>query len=160
LDQLRKMKIIPLTLALAALFLTSQPTWADEQRTAAPQDSGSEPSANSYPPLDVLLKSGATAIGQPFTYPDGPAEVTIAIVTMQPGERTPWHLHNAPLFAHVLEGEITVDYGPDGKRQFSKGDTFVEAFKSRHQGHNSGSEIVRMLVIFAGAEGTDNTVLE
>jgi quercetin dioxygenase-like cupin family protein len=113
-----------------------------------------------YPPLDVLLQSQTTVIGQPFSYPDGAAEVTVAIVTMQPGEVTAWHLHEAPLIAHILEGEITLDYGTDGIRTFAAGDTFVEAFRSRHRGTNTGKDILRILAVFAGAEGTANTILE
>ncbi|MEQ8366350.1 MAG: cupin domain-containing protein [Roseicyclus sp.] len=113
-----------------------------------------------YPPLDVLLQSGTTIIGQPFHYPEGPAQVTVAIVTMQPGERTAWHIHDAPLIAHILQGELTLDYGPDGTRVVQTGDTFVEAFQSRHQGFNSGADVVRILAVFAGAEGTANTILE
>ena len=113
-----------------------------------------------YPPLDVLLQSQTTVIGQPFSYPEGTAEITVVIVTMQAGEQTPWHIHNAPLIAHILEGEITVDYGPNGARTYTTGDTFVEAFRSRHQGTNTGSGVVRIFAVFAGAEGTANTVLE
>lgn len=115
---------------------------------------------DSYPPLEVLLQSQTTVIGQPFSYPDGAAEVTVAIVTMKPGETTAWHLHEAPLIAHILEGEITLDYGSDGTRTFGAGDTFVEAFQSRHRGTNSGNDILRILAVFAGAVGTANTVLE
>lgn len=113
-----------------------------------------------YPPLDLLLQSQTTVIGQSFSYPTGTAEVTVAIVTMQPGETTAWHLHDAPLIAHILEGEVTLDYGSDGTRTFTAGDTFVEAFKSRHRGTNSGQDILRILAVFAGAAGTANTLLE
>ncbi len=136
-------------LALGAVMATG-PALAQAQAQA--QDG--------YPPLDVLLQSGTTIIGQPFAYPEGTAQVTVAIVTMQPGERTAWHIHDAPLIAHILQGELTLDYGPDGTRVVSTGDTFVEAFQSRHQGVNSGTEIVRILAVFAGAEGTANTILE
>jgi len=35
---------------------------------------------------------------------------------LPPGGRTVLHKHGVPLFAYVLEGEITVDYGDRGKR--------------------------------------------
>ncbi|MDG1430429.1 MAG: cupin domain-containing protein [Paracoccaceae bacterium] len=113
-----------------------------------------------YPPLDVLLSTGETIIGQTIDYPEGPAKMTSAIVTMQPGQQTGWHTHEVPLFAYVIEGEITVDYGPDGTKTYLAGDSLIEAYKTRHNGINTGSGIVRILAVFAGAEGIPNTVSE
>lgn len=114
----------------------------------------------SYPPVEVLLQSETTVIGQPIVYPKGPAEITVAIVTMQPGQVTGWHRHEAPLTAHMLEGELTVDYGDDGTRVYRQGDTLIEALGSRHNGQNTGTGIARVLVVFSGAVGTPNTVSE
>jgi len=114
----------------------------------------------SYPPVDVLLQSETTIIGQQIVYPEGPAQITAAIVTMQPGQVTGWHRHDAPLTAHMLEGELTVDYGDDGKRVYRKGDTLIEALGSRHNGENTGDGIARIFVVFSGAVGIPNTVSE
>ncbi|MFA3920317.1 cupin domain-containing protein [Ruegeria hyattellae] len=115
---------------------------------------------DTYPPLDLLLQTDTTVIGQPITYPPGQAEITMAIVTMQPGQSTPAHKHNVPLAGYILEGEITVDYGTDGTRTYRKGDTLVEALGSDHVGTNTGDGIVRILTVFAGAKGTQNTVID
>ena len=96
---------------------------------------GSGLAKDSYPPVEVLLQTETTVIGQPIVYPKGAAQITVAIVTMQSGQQTGWHLHEAPLTAHILEGELTVDYGADGTRIYREGDTLVEAFGSRHAGH-------------------------
>jgi len=117
-------------------------------------------SKDSYPPVEVLLQTETSVIGQPIVYPKGPAQITVAIVTMQSGQKTGWHLHEAPLTAHMLEGELTVDYGADGTRVYREGDTLVEALGSRHQGTNTGAGIARIFVVFAGAVGTPNTVAE
>ena len=114
----------------------------------------------SYPPVDVLLQSETTIIGQQIVYPEGPAQITAAIVTMQPGQVTGWHRHEAPLTAHMLEGELTVDYGGDGKRVYREGDTLIEALGSRHNGENTGNGIARIFVVFSGAVGVPNTVSE
>ena len=113
----------------------------------------------SYPPLDVLLKGAETVLGQAIAYPGGAPVVTAAIVTMVPGQETGWHEHDAPLFAWMLDGELTVDYGPDGSRVYRKGDALLEAFRTRHNGRNSGAENVRLLAVFIGAEGVANTVM-
>ena len=113
-----------------------------------------------YPPLEVLLQGSETVLGQEVAYPAGEPVVTAAIVTMAPGQETGWHAHEAPLFAWMLAGELTVDYGPDGARVYREGDALLEAFRTRHNGRNTGAEEVRLLAVFMGAEGVANTVME
>jgi quercetin dioxygenase-like cupin family protein len=112
---------------------------------------------STYPPLDVLLTSSQTVIGQPIAYPQGVPKVTAAIITMEPGQETGLHAHHAPLFAYILSGELTVDYGPDGQRTFKEGSAFLEAFNSDHNGRNTGPLPTRILAVFMGAEGVVNT---
>jgi quercetin dioxygenase-like cupin family protein len=115
---------------------------------------------STYPPVEVLLQTGKTVIGQEIAYPAGTPQVTAAIVTMQPGETTGWHRHDAPLFAYMLAGELSVDYGADGTRTYRAGDAFLEAFRSEHDGTNTGAEAARVLAVFMGAEGVKNTVMQ
>ncbi|QPM91144.1 cupin domain-containing protein [Pseudooceanicola algae] len=116
--------------------------------------------ADDYPPLDVLVSSSQTVIGQPFAYPEGVAKITAAIVSMQPGQTTGLHHHDAPLFAYILEGEITVDYGADGKKTYRAGDAVIEAFGSVHEGENTGAGPMRLLAVFAGSDQAANTLSE
>ncbi|WP_158541290.1 MULTISPECIES: cupin domain-containing protein [Ruegeria] len=132
------------TLLLSALILATTPVLARD----------------TYPPVEVLLQTGKSVIGEPLEYPEGKAQITMAIVTMQPGQKTGWHRHEAPLAAYMLEGEITVDYGDAGTKTYKTGDALVEAFRSPHAGVNSGEDIARILAVFAGAEGVSNTVAE
>lgn len=111
-----------------------------------------------YPPLDLLLQQSVTVIGQPFAYPAGTPTITAAVVTMVPGQQTGWHHHDAPLVGYILEGEVTVDYGPDGTRTYRAGDAFIEAFQTPHNGTNTGDVPVRILAVFAGATAAQNTV--
>jgi quercetin dioxygenase-like cupin family protein len=113
-----------------------------------------------YPPLQVLLSSSETVLGQAFEYPDGTPVITAAIVTLEPGQSTGVHRHEAPLFAMILEGELTVDYGDDGSRVFVKDDALIEAFQSNHNGTNTGAEPVRILAVFVGSDTVRNTVME
>lgn len=112
---------------------------------------------DTYPPVEVLLAASQTVIGQTIVYPDGPAKITAAIVTMLPGATTGPHFHNVPLFGYMLEGELTVDYGSDGTRTYRAGDSLLEAVGSIHDGRNTGDGLARVLVVFAGAEGIANT---
>ena len=64
-----------------------------------------------------------------------------------------------PLFGYVLEGEITVDYGPKGQHVFRQGDALVEGLDVPHNGYNSGKGEARILAVFMGAQGAPNTVM-
>jgi quercetin dioxygenase-like cupin family protein len=107
---------------------------------------------------ETVIETGKTILGQPFTYPTGaPAKVTAVIITMQPGEETGWHEHDVPMFAYLLDGELTVDYGPRGKHIFRKGDAAMEAIDTAHNGRNTGHGIARVLAVFVGADGIPDT---
>lgn len=113
-----------------------------------------------YPPVDILLQTETSVLDEPLVYPDGTPQITMAIVTMQPGQTTGLHRHDAPLAAYILEGEITVDYGAAGSRVYQTGDALVEAFRSPHAGENTGEGLLRILVVFAGSDSVANTVAE
>lgn len=113
--------------------------------------------AEDYQKVVKLLDTQTTILGQPLAYPaDAPAQVTALIITMDPGEETGWHRHAVPLFATLLAGEVTVDYGEDGERTYRTGDSFMEAVGSWHNGRNSGTEPARLLAVFMGAAGVPN----
>lgn len=108
-----------------------------------------------------LLSTGTTVLGETLHYPTaGPARVTAAIATLAPGARTVLHRHGVPLFAYVLDGEITVDYGDRGKRTYRQGDALMEAMDVPHFGTNSGAQAVRLLIVYIGAEGAANVIKE
>jgi quercetin dioxygenase-like cupin family protein len=107
-----------------------------------------------------LLSTGTTVLGETLHYPtNGPAHVTASIVTLPPGGRTVLHKHGVPMFAYVLEGEITVDYGDRGKRTFHQGDALMEAMDAAHFGADAGPQPVRILTVFIGADGAPPNVI-
>jgi quercetin dioxygenase-like cupin family protein len=63
------------------------------------------------------------------------------------------------MFGYMLEGEITVDYGAEGRRVYRKGDALIEAIDLAHNGRNTGAGLARILAVFMGAEGVPNTVM-
>jgi quercetin dioxygenase-like cupin family protein len=121
--------------------------------------SGGKPAATREE-TSSLLDTGTTTLGQKFSYPAGPPHVTAVVVTMQPGESTGWHQHDVPMFCYMLEGEITVDYGKSGMRTYRQGDALMEAVDVAHDGRNTGAGPARVLVVFMGAEGVPDTVME
>jgi quercetin dioxygenase-like cupin family protein len=128
---------------LAVMFAPANPAAAED---------------NGYPAVP-LLSTGTTIVGETLHYPtSGPARVTAEIVTLAPGARTVLHKHGVPLFAYILEGEITVDYGERGKRTYHQGEAIMEAMDVAHFGADTGAQPVRILVVHMGAEGAADTV--
>lgn len=106
-----------------------------------------------------LLDSSKTILGQPLVYPsDGKAKVQSVIVTMQPGEQTGPHKHPYPTYGYVLEGELTVEYADGETRVYREGDALLEAVDIYHNGKNTGTVPMRILVVFMGVDGQLNAL--
>ena len=108
--------------------------------------------------LTPLISGGTDVVGTPLQYPEGPVNITSAIVTIPAGGETGWHLHEVPLYAHILEGELTVDYGEKGTRVFRAGESVFEAVNWPHNGTNTGTGPVRILAVYMGGGEARNTV--
>lgn len=106
--------------------------------------------------LTPIIASGETVLGQPIAYPAGKAKVTAAIVEIPPGGSTGLHTHRVPLFAYMLEGEITIDYGSKGVRTYRSGEGFLEAMDWTHNGTNNGTVPARLVAVYIGAEDIPN----
>lgn len=109
----------------------------------------------SYPAVP-LLSTGTTIVGEKIRYPSGDAHITAAIVTLAPGARTVLHVHDVPLFAYILEGELTVDYGAHGKRTYTQGQSLMEAMAVPHFGVNTGDKTMRLIGVYMGADGAED----
>jgi len=106
-----------------------------------------------------LLSTGTSIVGETLRYPTtGAAHVTAAIVTIAPGGKTIVHKHGVPLFAYILEGELTVDYGAHGTRTYRAGQALMEAMDVAHFGVNNGAQPVRLLAVYMGAEGAADVI--
>jgi quercetin dioxygenase-like cupin family protein len=129
-----------------AIALTATPALAED---AAP---------NYQALLSPLLQSGTDILGAPIQYPAGDAKITTAIVTLAPGVSTGWHVHEVPLYAYILEGELTVDYGDKGTRVYKAGDSVLEAMNWPHNGANLGTVDLKLLAVYMGGGDAANTV--
>jgi quercetin dioxygenase-like cupin family protein len=110
-------------------------------------------------PATPLISTGTTILGETIRYPrTGSAHVTAAIVTLAPGGRTIMHKHGVPLFAYILDGELTVDYGRHGTRTYRQGQSFMEAMGVAHFGVNNGSQPVRLLAVYMGAKHAKDVI--
>jgi quercetin dioxygenase-like cupin family protein len=139
---------------IAGLLLALLPGAAAAQN---PQPASSQ--ADVSPGVRTVLSTGTTVTGEPVRYPSGaPAQLTAVEITLAPGQQTGWHTHPVPVFGYILDGELTVDYGPKGQRVYRKGDGFAEATNEAHNGRNLTEKPVTILAVFAGMEGVKDSV--
>ena len=135
-------------LLLAVAFLLTTAAFAEDQSLQQYQNL-----------LTPLLQGGTDILGQPLAYPEGPVNITAAIVTIPPGGTTGAHRHEVPLFAYILEGELTVDYGEAyGTKTYRAGDSVLEAQDNVHLGTNTGTIPMKLLAVYMGGGTAANTV--
>jgi quercetin dioxygenase-like cupin family protein len=139
-----------LALVLTAALLFPLPALAEDQA----------PPAQYQNLLTPLLESGTDVLGAPLVYPDGDPNVTAAIVIIPPGGETGWHSHEVPLFAYILEGELTVDYGEKGKKTYRAGDGVLEAMDWPHNGTNTADVPMKLIAVYMGGGDKANTLRE
>jgi quercetin dioxygenase-like cupin family protein len=132
---------------LAVSLVLSAPALAEDQAATQYQNL-----------LTPLIAGGTDVLGQPLAYPEGPVAITSAIVTIPPGGTTGLHTHEVPLFAHILEGELTVDYGEKGAKTYRAGDSVFEAVNWPHNGTNTGTVPMRLIAVYMGGGGKANTI--
>jgi quercetin dioxygenase-like cupin family protein len=126
---------------------------------AAQNAAPAQPQTDVSSGVRTVLSTGATVTGEPIKYPSGaPAQLTALAITLQPGQQTGWHTHPVPTFGYILDGELTVDYGPKGQRVYRKGDGFAEATNEAHNGRNLTDRPVTVLAVFAGMDGVKDGV--
>jgi len=107
----------------------------------------------------LLDKQARTVLDQLLEYPTGSqAQVSSAILTLAPGVSTGLHKHDAPLYAYVLEGTLTVTYDGGIVKEFTPGSALLEAVGTAHNGENKTDQPVKLLVVNIGAEGVANSV--
>lgn len=110
--------------------------------------------AQDYANIQHLYVGDTSIVDEPILYPtEGKAEIRLAIITLLAGEETAWHRHDVPLFAYILKGELTVDYGEHGVRRYQAGTAYMEAMAATHRGRNHRNQPCRILAVFMGYEG-------
>lgn len=104
--------------------------------------------------IEQVLKSDTTSIGQKIVYPQvSNTEVTVSKIIFPPGSSTGWHKHDIPVFAYVLEGELTVELENGKSVQFKQGTSFAEVHDTWHNGKNNGIDSLVLIAIYMGEKG-------
>lgn len=128
--------------------------------SSSTQSSTTSAAAGGKPQSSLVLdKQAQTVLDQLLQYPNGSqAQVSSAILTIAPGVSTGLHKHDAPMYAYILEGTLTVTYEGGIVKEFSAGSAILEAVDTPHNGENKTDKPVKILVVNMGAEGVANSV--
>src|SRR5215208_1005929 len=84
---------------------------------------------------------------------DGPADVILDKITLEPADTVPYHYHFGDAVNVVTQGTVTLTTRCHSARQFSAGDAFVEHAEVVHTLNNAGSEAVVMYAQIIGPAG-------
>lgn len=109
--------------------------------------------------VEKLLFTTQAYNGQAVAYPKtAEPQVTVATVTFPPGGSTGWHEHPVPVYAYLLEGELSIELRDGTRHRFRKGDPIIEVTNLQHNGVNTGSGETRLVVFYTGAAGVPNVI--
>ncbi len=104
--------------------------------------------------VEKLMQTDTTVIGQKIVYPtSNDAEITIAKVSIPSGKQTGWHKHKIPVFAYVVQGELTVETENGQVVTYPKNATISEVFDTFHNGYNKGKDDVVLIAVYLGGKG-------
>jgi quercetin dioxygenase-like cupin family protein len=107
----------------------------------------------------LLTAAERTILDQLLQYPSSTqAQVSSSIITIPVGIQTGLHRHDAPMYAYILEGDLTVTYDGGTVKTYHPGEAMIEAIGTSHNGVNNGTIPVKVLVVNMGAAGVSNTV--
>jgi len=109
--------------------------------------------------VETLTVTSTNYAGQSLEYPQsGTPEVTALIVRLPPGSSTGWHKHPVPVYAYMLDGEITIRTETGVAKKFVKGEPIIEVMNLLHNGTNSGKETASLVVFYTGFKGVPNVI--
>lgn len=108
-----------------------------------------------------LLKTPQTSAGQPIVYPTvAKPEVTAALVEIPPGAETGWHQHPYPCYAFLLSGKLSVELADGTVHDATAGQALVESVGLAHNGKNTGTEMVKLVMFVTGEADKPFTIKE
>lgn len=111
-------------------------------------------------------------MGNELVYPTGKASITSQVKVWEPGFTSPWHYHPYQSVAHVLQGELTVNFdeatsieytSPNKStsitKTFKAGDTFIGTSNTWHFSENLGDKDLIFMVSWLAEEDAPIAVM-
>ncbi|MGQ0569861.1 MAG: cupin domain-containing protein [Armatimonadota bacterium] len=106
----------------------------------------------------TVIQTTTTMAGQPIEYPLFRNQVTALLVEILPGGQSGRHMHPAPMFIYVIEGELTYEVDGQPTKVYKPGQAFVEGVRVWHNATNRGSSPVKFLAWLHGEQGVPITI--
>jgi quercetin dioxygenase-like cupin family protein len=106
----------------------------------------------------TVLQTSTTSAGQPIEYPLFRNQVTALLVEIVPGGQSGRHMHLAPMFIYILEGELTSELDGQPPRLYKTGQAFVESPGVWHNATNRAGGLLKFVALLHGEEGKPITV--
>jgi quercetin dioxygenase-like cupin family protein len=109
--------------------------------------------------VNQLMRTTTDAAGQPLVYPqtDQP-QLTGVMVEIPPGAQTGWHKHPYPCVAYILSGSLTVEMEGGTVHQVTAGQALAESVNVMHNGKNTGTEPVKLVMFVMGEKEKPFTI--
>lgn len=109
--------------------------------------------------IQPLMRTTIDAAGQPIAYPqtDQP-QLTGVMVEIPPGAQTGWHKHPYPCVAYILSGSLTVEMEGGQVHQITAGQALAESVNVMHNGKNTGTEPVKLVMFVMGEKEKPFTI--
>ena len=97
---------------------------------------------------DLLVKEVVT--GMPKV---DQQEIKVLSATLKPGDKTPFHTHQYPVTAYILEGTFTLEM--EGRPPLVKkaGEAFTEPPNVKMTGYNRGTEPMKVVIFYVSGPG-------
>jgi quercetin dioxygenase-like cupin family protein len=102
---------------------------------------------------DLMTNISADPNGNALVYPSGEASITTQVKVWAPDFTSPWHYHPYQCVAHIIQGELTVNFdtttslndkSPNKStnitKTFKAGEAFIGTANTWHYSQNLGSE--------------------
>jgi quercetin dioxygenase-like cupin family protein len=125
----------------------------------AAASSAAAPSTSAGNTQTLLDGQQLTVLDQSIAYPKKkPAKISSSITALEPGQETGWHKYNAPVYAYVLDGALTVEYDAGVTKEYPAGTALMQAQGVWLNAMNKGDQAVHVLVVNMGAKGVKNRV--
>lgn len=102
---------------------------------------------------DLMTNISTDPNGNALVYPSGDASITAQVKVWEPDFNSPWHYHPYQCVAHIIQGELTVNFDTiaslDDKssnkstsitKTFRAGEAFIGTANTWHYSQNLGTE--------------------
>ncbi|MDD1617020.1 MAG: hypothetical protein CG439_2192 [Methylococcaceae bacterium NSP1-2] len=108
-----------------------------------------------------LIKTTTTWDGKDVVYPTNEkAQVTALMIEIPVNGETGWHRHPVPSFAMILDGTLDVMLKDGSVNHLKAGDPLVEVVNTAHNGRNTGTVPVKIMVFYTGTVNSILTIKE